>query len=129
MNEQGKVKCAVKDCVNHEHEGLFVGLLCSPCHIFISGDGGLYSQAYRNSKAMIDTAVQMERAICFDAAMKSASKAVDVAISLEREACAMLVEKRQNNLGGYKEYEDNHDDGWQDACCEILTAIRARGEK
>lgn len=57
-------KCAVKDCANHKHEGLFVGLLCSPCHTFISGDGGLYSQAYRNSRAMIDTAITLEREAC-----------------------------------------------------------------
>ena len=54
-------KCAVKDCENHEHEGKFVGLLCSPCHTFVAGDGGLYSQAYRNSREMIDVAVKMER--------------------------------------------------------------------
>lgn len=53
--------CAVKDCENQEHEGMFEGLLCSPCHTFVSGDGGLYSQAYRNSRKMIDTAIKMER--------------------------------------------------------------------
>lgn len=47
----------------------------------------------------------------------------------EREACAKLCEKFGRNLGGYKAHEDNHDDGWQDACCEIETAIRARGEQ
>jgi len=54
-------KCAVKDCENHSHQGKFVGLLCSPCHAFVAGDGGLYSQAYRNSRSMIDLAVAMER--------------------------------------------------------------------
>ena len=53
-------KCAVKNCENHEHEGKFVGLLCSPCHTFVAGDGGLYSQAYRNSQEMINVAVKME---------------------------------------------------------------------
>ena len=47
----------------------------------------------------------------------------------EREACELLVEKMQKNLGAYKAHEDSHDDGWQDACCEIQSAIRARGEK
>lgn len=61
--EQPTAKCAVKDCENHTHQGKFIGLLCSPCHKFVSGDGGLYSQAYRNSRAMIDTAVEMERAL------------------------------------------------------------------
>ena len=44
-------KCAVKDCSNHQNQGLFIGLLCSPCHAFISGVGGVYSQAYRNAAA------------------------------------------------------------------------------
>lgn len=55
------MKCAVKDCTNHADEGLFIGLLCSPCHTFIKGDGGLYSQAHRNSRIMIDAAVSLER--------------------------------------------------------------------
>jgi len=58
------MKCAVKNCENHAHEGNFVGLLCSPCHTFIAGDGGLYSQAYRNSRNMIDTAIAHEREEC-----------------------------------------------------------------
>jgi len=58
------MKCAVKDCENRAHEGKFVGLLCSPCHTFIAGDGGLYSQAYRNSRNMIDTAIAHEREEC-----------------------------------------------------------------
>ena len=47
----------------------------------------------------------------------------------EREACAKLCEEFGQNLGGHKAHEDNHDDGWQDACCEIETSIRARGNK
>jgi len=58
------MKCAVKDCENHAHQGHFVGLLCLPCHTFIAGDGGWYSQAYRNSSNMIDTAIAMEREEC-----------------------------------------------------------------
>jgi hypothetical protein len=59
------IKCAVKDCENHSNEGQFVGLLCLPCHRFIAGDGGLYSQAFRNSSDMIKQAVEAEReAIC-----------------------------------------------------------------
>jgi len=58
------MKCVVKDCENHSHEGKFVGSLCSPCHEFISGEGGLYSQAYRNSRSMIDLAVAREREAC-----------------------------------------------------------------
>jgi hypothetical protein len=47
----------------------------------------------------------------------------------EREACAKLCAQFQQNLGVYKAHEDSHDDGWQDACCEIQTAIKQRGEK
>jgi hypothetical protein len=58
------MKCVVKDCENHSHEGKFVGSLCSPCHEFISGEGGLYSQAYRNTRSMIDLAIAREREAC-----------------------------------------------------------------
>ncbi len=44
-------KCVVKDCANHTHQGMFVGLLCAPCHSFVSGgDGGGYSQVARNTQ-------------------------------------------------------------------------------
>jgi hypothetical protein len=44
-------KCAVKDCMNHTHQGRFVGLLCAPCHSYVSGgDGGGYSQVARNTQ-------------------------------------------------------------------------------
>ena len=44
------MKCIVKDCENHIHEGGFVSDLCSPCHRFITTGEGIYSQAYRNTK-------------------------------------------------------------------------------
>jgi len=44
------MKCIVKDCANHMHEGRFVGELCTPCHTFITTGEGTYSQAYRNSQ-------------------------------------------------------------------------------
>jgi len=43
------MKCIVKDCENHTHEGKFVGDLCSPCHAFITTGEGGQSQAYRNA--------------------------------------------------------------------------------
>jgi hypothetical protein len=59
------MKCVVKDCTNHTHEGKFVGLLCSPCYAFIAGDrGGNWSQAYRNARHEIDEAVKAEREAC-----------------------------------------------------------------
>ena len=61
MTRDYNIKCAVKDCENHSNEGQFVGLLCLPCHRFIAGDGGLYSQAFRNSSDMIKQAVEAER--------------------------------------------------------------------
>ena len=45
-----RIRCIVKDCQNHRHEGKFVGDLCSPCHTFITTGEGKYSQAYRNSQ-------------------------------------------------------------------------------
>ena len=45
-----RIRCIVKDCQNHRHEGKFVGDLCSPCHTFITTGECTYSQAYRNSQ-------------------------------------------------------------------------------
>lgn len=54
------MKCAVYNCENHAHEGQFVGLLCSPCHTFISGPftKGGYSQASRNVKAALEAVLE-----------------------------------------------------------------------
>lgn len=41
-------RCAVLRCGNYTHHGDFVGLLCAPCHSFISTGEGLHSQARRN---------------------------------------------------------------------------------
>lgn len=43
------MKCIVKDCVNHSHEGKFVGDLCNPCFQFLITGEGESSQAYRNT--------------------------------------------------------------------------------
>lgn len=45
-----RIRCIVKDCQNHRHEGKFVGDLCDPCHTFITTGEGKYSQAYRNTQ-------------------------------------------------------------------------------
>lgn len=59
------MKCAVKDCTNHAHQGKFIGLLCAPCHAFIAGEcSGGWSQAYRNARHEIDEAVKAEREAC-----------------------------------------------------------------
>ena len=28
--------CIVRDCVNHRHQGRFIGDLCAPCHAYIT---------------------------------------------------------------------------------------------
>jgi hypothetical protein len=45
------MKCIVKDCKNHSHQGKFIGDLCSPCYQFITTGEGVYSQVYRNTIA------------------------------------------------------------------------------
>jgi hypothetical protein len=59
---------------------------------------------------------------------KHSDEDLRAAVLKEREACAKLCEEFGRNLGAYKAHEDSHDDGWQDACCEIETAIRGRTE-
>lgn len=53
--------CIVYNCANKENEGLFVGVLCSPCYEHITekpkGKRG-YSQAWRNS---IETATKHDQ--------------------------------------------------------------------
>jgi hypothetical protein len=49
--EGAGMKCKVKDCENHEHEGLFIGFLCSPCYRFLNTGEGKTSQLYRNTIA------------------------------------------------------------------------------
>jgi hypothetical protein len=48
------MKCIVKDCTNHEHEGRFIGQLCSPCFEYLSTEEGVYSQARRNVQKLVD---------------------------------------------------------------------------
>lgn len=43
------MKCIVKGCKNHTHEGQFIGDLCKPCHEFITTGNGHHSQAYKNA--------------------------------------------------------------------------------
>ena len=61
------MKCHVKNCENHKHEGLFIGFLCSPCYTFLTTGEGIYSQLYRNT------------------------------VGAEREACAKEAENRWLN--------------------------------
>jgi hypothetical protein len=109
MTRKDIIKCAVKDCENHSNEGQFVGLLCLPCHRFIAGDGGLYSQAFRNSSDMIKQAVEAER-----------------------EACAKLADKCIEDSQGVTpetEQEANYLQAMRILSEEFAIAIRARGEK
>ena len=45
------MKCHVKYCENHDHQGLFIGIVCSPCYEFLSIGRGKHSQLYRNTVA------------------------------------------------------------------------------
>lgn len=42
------IRCVVKNCVNHKHQGKFVNDLCAPCYEYIALGEGICSQAYRN---------------------------------------------------------------------------------
>ena len=96
------MKCAVKDCENQTHEGKFVGLLCSPCHEFITGNGSYHSQAYRNLRGVIEAE-----------------------IAAEREACAKVCEGR---IGGAVQTNEWWN-GFRSAMKQCAAAIRARGQK
>ena len=50
IKPQTSAKCIVKDCMNHTHEGKFVGELCAPCWDYITNGKGVHSQAYRNAQ-------------------------------------------------------------------------------
>jgi len=43
------IKCIVKDCLNHQDQGSFVGELCSPCWEFVTKGTGKHSQVWRNT--------------------------------------------------------------------------------
>jgi hypothetical protein len=101
MTRDYNIKCAVKDCENHSNEGQFVGLLCLPCHRFIAGDGGLYSQAFRNSSDMIKQAVEAER-----------------------EACAKVCDEEDGDTPDWET-----DCVWSQAARHCAQAIRARGAR
>lgn len=95
-------KCAVQGCTNHKHEGLFVGLLCSPCHRFISTGDGVYSWACRNMR-------------------EYAERAVEAARAEEREACAKICDL-ETAL-----WEENSDGQVSLRC--VAAVIRARGKE
>ena len=40
------MKCIVFGCVNHNHQGAFVGNLCSPCHSMIVSGEPKYGQTF-----------------------------------------------------------------------------------
>lgn len=43
------LKCIVMNCENTNDLGSFTGVMCDPCHVFITKGEGLDSQAYRNA--------------------------------------------------------------------------------
>lgn len=49
------MKCLVKGCENHSHEGKFVGELCKPCHIMltegkVSPSNAWFVEAIKNAR-------------------------------------------------------------------------------
>jgi hypothetical protein len=88
------MKCIVKDCPNHEHEGRFSAELCFPCFRFIATGEGVHSQAYRN---------------------------VQKAVEEEREECAKLCEalsEREYQTGKV----DHNERAWTDFCATAIRA-------
>lgn len=89
------MKCSVKDCENHSHQGYFVGLLCEPCHDFIAGGSSIYSQAYRNMRSMIDAAVAKDREACASLCEHVAeTNEKDGAWLWEARKCAAIIRER-----------------------------------
>ena len=73
------MRCIVKDCQNHEHQGRFIGSLCSPCHEYITKGEGRHSQAYRNAhrKPLTDEEIGRIAGDCLDA--WSCARAIEAA--------------------------------------------------
>lgn len=92
------MKCAVKDCENQTHEGKFVGLLCSPCHEFITGNGGSHSQAYRNLRGLIEAEIAFEREACAELVWPK----LKIWSAEEQEAMGMAFNKAQEKHGWYE---------------------------
>ena len=71
------IKCIVKDCENHKHEGGSAGDVCMPCYEFITTGKGIYSQAYRNTllKDLTDEIYQLKEIIYY--AIKAGDWKVD----------------------------------------------------
>ena len=80
------MKCIVKDCENHSHQGGFIGVLCMPCHTFLTTGKGKYSQLYRNT-------VAAEREACANVC-DSYDVADDVCSSDTAEGIAIAIRAR-----------------------------------
>lgn len=93
------MKCIVKDCTNHEHEGRFSAELCFPCFKFIATGEGVHSQAYRNVQKVVKD---------------------------EREECAQLLER--TDLSAFKDNISSQV-WFGKMLMGFANAIRARGEK
>lgn len=52
QRDELEMKCIVKNCKNHTHQGQFVGDMCLPCYQFITTGQGRYSQVYRNAAVL-----------------------------------------------------------------------------
>jgi len=72
------IKCIVKDCQNHKHEGGFTGDLCNPCYRFITTNEANNSQAYRNVELRVGQQEKVIKALT-DLAVEQDKKIVDLA--------------------------------------------------
>ena len=71
------MRCIVKDCKNHEHEGKFVGSFCFPCHEYITKAEGRHSQAYRNTQRTWVGLTDEELADCMDMSIQKTCQAIE----------------------------------------------------
>ena len=85
------MKCIVKDCQNEHGEGVFFGLLCSPCHAFITKGEGKHSQMYRNAAPAAMLAFAIESGI-------------DAGAAVERQRCRDHLMKMHMEAGGKHNY-------------------------
>jgi hypothetical protein len=92
------MKCIVKDCENHVHQGNFVGAICAPCNQFLTTGEGKYSQLYRNT------------------------------VAAEREACATVCDKETNLNADKHEPVSQYQSGCYITAEFLAAAIRARGQ-
>ena len=90
------MRCIVKDCKNHEHEGKFVGSLCFPCHEYITKADGRHSQAYRNTQR---TWVELTDDDCLEALKAVDPETKRLPLALSMFAANIQAKLKEKNCG------------------------------